>query len=178
MRCSIVQAMHNAYHSGATDGTESIPYFLDSHPLRPHTSAKNAVRLRRAEVMQTPVIPQVCQIHAPEPAPATRPMPPAAKKRDIMVAREVATTSVQREMTATMENSKVRKTAKSPANAPARECSPSVEMIPKDKDAPMNPTRIARLMPIRSAKSAMLPDPQSSATPMTAVPIPRATTLR
>ena len=84
--------------------------FGGRQPRSPHSREISATALMSAE--KTPINAMSPAIHMRPPinAPETRPMPAAAKKPDIIVARTAGTSSVLKHRAVTAVNSKVRKT--------------------------------------------------------------------
>jgi hypothetical protein len=80
-----------------------------SRPRNPHTNHTSATPQITPDTRPVASIPPASQIWLPINEPMTRPKPAAAKKPDIIVARDVGNNSVDRDNDETMVNSKIKK---------------------------------------------------------------------
>ncbi len=96
--------------------------FLCFQPRRPQVRAINPMALMTAEIIAVSCIPPDSQIEPPISAPTIRPMPAAARKVDIIVARNSGNSSVLIDKAETMVNSYVKKIKNRPTNDKERDC--------------------------------------------------------
>jgi len=80
-----------------------------SRPCNPHTKDTSATTQITPDTRPVASIPPASQIWPPINEPMTRPKPAAAKKPDIIVARDVGNNSVDKDNDETMVNSKIKK---------------------------------------------------------------------
>jgi len=78
-------------------------------PCNPHTKDTSPTTQITPDTRPVDSIPPASQIWLPANEPTTRPKPAAAKKPDIIVARDVGNNSVDRDNDETMVNSKIKK---------------------------------------------------------------------
>ena len=83
-----------------------------SRPCNPHTKDTSATIQITPDTSPVASIPPASQIWLPINEPMTRPKPAAAKKPDIIVARDVGNNSVDRDNDETMVNSKIKNRTK------------------------------------------------------------------
>ena len=93
-----------------------------SLPCNPHRKETSPKKQITPDTRPVASIPPASQIWLPSNEPMTRPKPAAAKKPDIIVARDAGSNSVDRDNDETMVNSKIKKRANRLANARGKVC--------------------------------------------------------